>query len=105
MDLPFEAASEAGNCLQGLNPRQTEAAELLHGPLLIIAGAGTGKTRTLTARIARLIASGVAPWRILALTFTNKAAGEMRRRVDALVPGRGSQVWIHTFHSLGARLI
>ena len=105
MDLPFEAVSEAGSCLQGLNPRQTEAAELLHGPLLIIAGAGTGKTRTLTARIARLIASGVAPWRILALTFTNKAAGEMRRRVDALVPGRSSQVWIHTFHSLGARLL
>ncbi|NLO91900.1 MAG: UvrD-helicase domain-containing protein, partial [Elusimicrobia bacterium] len=105
MDLPFEVVNEAADCLQGLNPRQKEAAELLSGPLLIIAGAGTGKTRTLTARIARLIASGVAPWRILALTFTNKAAGEMRRRVDALVPGRGSQVWIHTFHSLGARLL
>jgi len=91
--------------LKGLNPRQLEAVEHGRGPLLIIAGAGTGKTRTLTCRIAKLIADGVPPSRILAVTFTNKAAAEMRARIEALVPGRGSFVWMHTFHSFGARLL
>ncbi|MFA5160897.1 MAG: UvrD-helicase domain-containing protein [Elusimicrobiales bacterium] len=91
--------------LSGLNARQREAVVHAGGPLLIVAGAGTGKTRTLTCRIARLIAGGVSPSRILAVTFTNKAAAEMRQRVDALVPGRGWQVWTHTFHSFGARLL
>ncbi|MDD4003586.1 MAG: UvrD-helicase domain-containing protein [Elusimicrobiaceae bacterium] len=91
--------------LAKLNPRQREAVECSGGPTLIIAGAGTGKTRTITCRIAKLIADGVPPWRILAVTFTNKAAGEMRERVEKLVPGAGSKVWIYTFHSFGARLL
>ncbi len=91
--------------LDKLNPQQREAVECTGGPTLIIAGAGTGKTRTITCRIAKLIADGVPPWRILAVTFTNKAAGEMRERVEKLVPGAGSKVWIYTFHSFGARLL
>ncbi|MFA6584709.1 MAG: UvrD-helicase domain-containing protein, partial [Elusimicrobiaceae bacterium] len=91
--------------IEKLNPQQREAVEAPNGPTLIIAGAGTGKTRTITCRIAKLIADGVPPSRILAVTFTNKAAGEMRERVEKLVPGFGSKVWIYTFHSFGARML
>lgn len=91
--------------LASLNPRQREAAEAGSGPVLIIAGAGTGKTKTLTTRIARLILNGVPPGRILAVTFTNKAAAEMRQRIEALLPGQGNRVWMHTFHSFGSRLL
>ena len=91
--------------LKGLNQQQREAVEHSRGPLLIIAGAGTGKTRTLTCRIAKIISSGVPASRILAVTFTNKAAAEMRQRVENLMPGYASSVWIHTFHSFGARLL
>jgi DNA helicase-2/ATP-dependent DNA helicase PcrA len=89
--------------LADLTPAQREAVTHFEGPLLILAGAGSGKTRVITRRVAYLIQQGVKPWHILAITFTNKAAGEMRQRVDAILPN--SRVWISTFHSLGARLI
>ena len=88
-----------------LNPRQEEAAAHRDGPLLIVAGAGAGKTKTITHRIARLIEGGVAPYRILAVTFTNKAAGEMRERVRLLLRGVSGMPLLTTFHSLGARLL
>ena len=92
--------------LEGLNPRQLEAVEALDGPLLVLAGAGTGKTRVLTARIAHLIMTGTArPNRILAVTFTNKAAREMRERVARIAPGVHDGWWIGTFHSVCARLL
>lgn len=91
--------------INSLNPQQKEAALYDGGPCLIVAGAGTGKTKTLTTKIAKLIADGYHPARILAVTFTNKAAGEMRERVDSLVPGAGRRVWIHTFHSFGVRIL
>src|SRR5215831_13747732 len=89
--------------LDDLTPAQREAVTHFEGPLLVIAGAGSGKTRVITRRVGWLLEQGVKPWSILAITFTNKAAGEMRQRVDALVPGH--RVWISTFHSLGARLL
>jgi DNA helicase-2/ATP-dependent DNA helicase PcrA len=89
--------------LADLTPAQIEAVTHLDGPLLILAGAGSGKTRVITRRVAYLLEQGIHPANILAITFTNKAAGEMRQRVEALVPG--SPVWISTFHSLGARLM
>ncbi len=88
----------------GLNPKQLDAVQYFAGPLLIVAGAGTGKTKTLTAKIALLIASGVSPARILAITFTNKAAQEMQQRVARIVPYSGG-MWIHTFHAFGARVL
>jgi DNA helicase-2/ATP-dependent DNA helicase PcrA len=89
--------------LADLTDSQREAVTHVEGPLLILAGAGSGKTRVITRRVAYLLHEGVKPWNILAITFTNKAAGEMRQRVEALVPS--SRVWISTFHSLGARLL
>src|SRR5215470_5566091 len=89
--------------LADLTPAQREAVTHLEGPLLILAGAGSGKTRVITRRVAWLLQQGVRPGSILAITFTNKAAGEMRQRIDALIPN--SRVWISTFHSLGARLL
>ncbi|MBK6778884.1 MAG: UvrD-helicase domain-containing protein [Gemmatimonadetes bacterium] len=92
--------------LEGLNPPQREAVEHVHGPLLVVAGAGSGKTRVLTMRIARLIdQAGVAPTRIFAVTFTNKAAGEMKERVGRQLGQDPSGLWIGTFHSLSARLL
>ncbi|MFH2205120.1 MAG: UvrD-helicase domain-containing protein [Elusimicrobiota bacterium] len=88
-----------------LNPPQKEAALYRAGPLLVLAGAGTGKTRVIVYRIASLIAEEVSPARILALTFTNKAAAEMRRRIDALVPGQASRVWVFTFHAFAVRVL
>ncbi len=86
-----------------LTPAQREAVEHADGPLLVLAGPGSGKTRVITCRVAHLIAQGVPPASILAITFTNKAAGEMKQRVASLLPG--NRVWISTFHSFGVRLL
>ncbi len=91
--------------LQDLNPVQREAVESGEGPLLILAGAGSGKTRVLTYRIAHLVAKGINPWNILAITFTNKAAREMRDRIQVLVGSEGEGLWVATFHSSCVRIL
>ena len=95
--------------LKGLNKEQKEAALHMTGPLLIVAGAGAGKTKTITHRIVNLIKNGVAPEKILAVTFTNKAAKEMRERIVAEIKknaqGQNTVPFVSTFHSLGVYII
>ena len=104
----FPDSSEASPLLADLNERQREAVVATEGPLVVVAGAGTGKTRVITYRVAHLVEKGVAPGAILAVTFTNKAAGVMKERIGDLLRAGGrnaSDVWVSTFHSLSARLL
>ncbi len=89
--------------VDSLNPAQREAVRHVEGPMLVLAGPGSGKTRVVTHRIAHLLREGVRAREILALTFTNKASEEMRSRVEHLVPGE--RVWVSTFPRFGARLL
>src|SRR5688500_3491741 len=102
---PAPAAAPA--YLESLNPSQREAVESLDGPLLVLAGAGTGKTRVLITRLAHILVTRRAyPSQILAVTFTNKAAREMRERVAGLIgEGTAEGLWLGTFHSLAARML
>src|SRR3954451_17206711 len=89
--------------LADLTPAQREAVTHVEGPLLVLAAAGSGKTRVITRRVAYMLARGIGGGNILALTFTNKAAGEMKARIEKLAPKAG--VWVGTFHALCARLL
>ena len=99
--------SRRGNTVSdSLNEAQRAAVEALDGPVLVLAGAGTGKTRVLTTRLAHLLHQGRArPYQILAVTFTNKAAREMRDRVESQIGGAVEGLWLGTFHALGARIL
>ena len=105
-DQPTPAPMVPSVSLDGLNPAQREAVMCTRGPLLVLAGAGSGKTRVLTYRIAHMIADeGVRPWQVLAITFTNKAAAEMRERLGALLPGGTRGMWVCTFHAMCVRIL
>ena len=93
------------NYLDTLNTEQKKAVRQIDGPVLIMAGAGSGKTKALTCRIAYMLEQGISPHEILAITFTNKAAQEMRERVHNLVGNDAEKIWMYTFHSFGARFL
>mgnify|MGYP000059551817 FL=1 len=93
------------DCTYGLNPQQAEAVINTEGPMLIMAGAGSGKTKVLTCRVVNLLQKGVRPYRILAITFTNKAAAEMRERVNNMSGPAAKDVWLFTFHAFCARFL
>ena len=94
------------NLLEELNPKQQEAVRETEGPCLVIAGAGSGKTKVLTYKIAYLLEEkNVKPWNILAITFTNKAANEMKQRVQAIVGDAIDDIWLGTFHSMCVRIL
>ena len=97
----------APSYMDGLNPEQRKAVEATEGPVLVLAGAGTGKTRVLTTRLAHILATGKArPWELLAVTFTNKAAREMRERITAIIgPSAEGLRWLGTFHSVAAQIL
>lgn len=101
------AAAPVGDYMAGLNPEQRQAVETTEGPVLVLAGAGTGKTRVLTTRLAHILATGRAkPWELLAVTFTNKAAREMRERITHLIgPSAEGLRWLGTFHSIAAQIL
>jgi DNA helicase-2/ATP-dependent DNA helicase PcrA len=104
--VPIVAAPLVGAHLENLNETQLEAVEAIEGPVLVLAGAGTGKTRVLTTRLAHILLQGKAnPWEILAVTFTNRAAREMQDRVSALVHRPVDGWWVGTFHSVAARIL
>ena len=100
-----EKSDEVPPFLDNLNPPQMQAVLHTDGPVMIIAGAGSGKTRVLTFRIANIVHKGVDPFNILALTFTNKAAKEMRNRIEKLVGSNARNLWMGTFHSVFARIL
>ena len=104
---PGGVAAPAADYLTGLNPEQREAVETVDGPVLVLAGAGTGKTRVLTTRLAHILATGRArPWELLVVTFTNKAAREMRERITHLIgPSAEGLRWLGTFHSVAAQIL
>ena len=91
--------------LDGLNKEQLTAVKHIDGPILVMAGAGSGKTKVLTTRIAYLISKGVDPESILAITFTNKAANEMKERVTSLIGDKAKYMQISTFHSFGLTIL
>jgi DNA helicase II / ATP-dependent DNA helicase PcrA len=101
----LELIKQCMSYLDELNDIQRKAVTTIHGPVMVIAGPGSGKTRVLTYRIAHLINSGVPPWQILALTFTNKAAREMKERISKVAGDKANQIWAGTFHSVFARIL
>ena len=102
--FPFKQAADL-DYLAGLNPQQRAAVENTQGPVMIVAGAGSGKTRVITYRVAHLIQQGIDPFNILVLTFTNKASKEMRERISKVVGGEAKNVWMGTFHAVFAKIL